>query len=84
MSFRLEQILDTLISKRDYTTIDNILYAIDIEHTGNCLNDLVDIAVKCKPFNRRLDSFYYFKERLINKIVEQRGEEGQTLIEKVK
>jgi hypothetical protein len=83
MSFRLEKLITKLIRIKEYKIIDDILDYIDIENSGNYFTDLVDIVCICKKEQNNLESFYWFKKRLIDKIYEQRGEEGKNLIKKV-
>lgn len=85
MSFRLEKLITDLLINHEYNIISGILDYLDVEGSCNCLNDLVDIAILCNKSNDsyKIESLGWFKKRLVNKIYEQRGTEGKTLIEKV-
>jgi hypothetical protein len=83
VSFRLEKLITDLLKAGKYDIVDGILDYIDIRGSGNCFTDLVDIVNICKKEQSYLDSLGWFKKRLIDKIYEQRGDEGSFLIKKV-
>lgn len=83
MSYRLENLLKTLLYKEEYEVVDLILENLDVESTGNHFTDLVDIVQLCKIKQSNLESLDWFKKRLTDKIYYERGEEGKVLIEKV-
>ena len=83
MPFRLEKLIEDLLHAKEYTIVDGILDYIDIQGSGNILNDLVDIFSICKKEQSNLENLAWFKKRLVDKIYEQRGDEGKNLIEKV-
>lgn len=83
MPNRLEEVIERLLKAREFEVVDGILDYIDVEHSYNCFTDLVDIACICKKWSQNLNNFYWFKQELVNKIYEQRGDEGNNLIQKV-
>jgi hypothetical protein len=83
MSFRLEKLVTVLLQSKEYEVVDKILDNLDVESSGNVFTDLVDLVQICNKEYQNLQSLGWFKKRLVNKIYEQRGDEGNNLISKV-
>lgn len=81
--FRLEKLITKLLKEEEYKIVDGILDYLDIEGTSNYFTDLVDIAILCNKYDQKLQGLYWYKNRLSDKIYEQRGEEGKDLINKI-
>lgn len=84
MSFRLEKLITILLNRCEYSVVDGILENLDIDGSGNCFTDLVDIVRLCNNDKNNLESLGWFKQRLSHKILVERGEEaGKILIDKM-
>lgn len=76
MYTNLIRLIENLLNCHQFETVDQILFFIDIEHSGNAFTEYVDVMVTCLPFKDELTELSQYKQRLKSKMINERGEEA--------